>query len=120
MLNFLDDMNLKGRASLARTKLIELLSEANNTFGEDQKVIIEEYDGWTDKEKGQFKADNSEMNKVLNELANQEIKISFVSPFKNDFVKSIKEYNDSISGQSAEAYAELYKRLVVKNEEEEK
>ena len=116
-INFLDTINLKGRASLGRTKLKEKLSKQNESVTQDQVAIIDEFDGWTDKEKGQFSNANPEMNKAINELLLDYAEIDYKSPFKQDFIDALETYEEELSGKNADIYALLYETLI-ENEEE--
>lgn len=117
IINFIDNMNLKGRASLGRTKLKEKLSKQNESVTQDQVAIIDEFDGWTDKEKGQFTNENPEMNKAINELLLDYAEIDYKSPFKQDFIDALETYEEELSGKDADIYALLYETLI-DNEEE--
>lgn len=120
MVKFLDTMNLVGRKSLGRTKLKEKLTKQNEVLSNDQKEIIEEFNGWTNKDKGQFRTDNPLQNEAMEELALQEIEITYNSPFRKDFVKALEDYDGELSGADADAYAVLYETLVEENEENNK
>jgi hypothetical protein len=115
-IQFLDKLNLKGRGSLGRTKLKEKLSKKNEAVTQDQIAIIDEFDGWTDKEKGQFKNTDKELNEAINELLMQEVEVEYNSPFRKDFVKALEEYEEDLSGSDADVYALLFEELI----EEEK
>lgn len=116
-INFLDIINLKGRASLGRTKLKEKLSKQNESVTQDQVAIIDEFDGWADKDKGQFVNTNKEMNEAINELLNQEVEITYNSPFRKDFVAVLEKYDDDLSGAHADVYALLFEQLVEPSKE---
>ena len=115
-INFLNEMKLKGKASIGRTNLIQTLSEKSEELVRNQTVIIEEFDAWTDKEKGTFKQDNEELNSAMNDLLTQEVKVDFESPFKADLLESLEDYDEELSGQSALIYAKLYELLIKENE----
>ena len=110
--NFLNEMKLKGKASIGRTNLMQILSEKSEELVKNQTVIIDEFDGWTDKEKGTFKRDNEELNSAMNDLLTQEVKVDFESPFKADLLESLEDYDEELSGQSAVVYAKLYEFLI--------
>ena len=118
IIKFIDGINLKGRKSLGRTKLKEKLTEKNEVLIKDQTTIIDEFDGWTDREKGQFTTTNKEMNEAINELLTQEIEITYNSPFRKDFVDALENYDEDLSGNDADMYAVLYEQLVEENKEE--
>ena len=118
IIKFIDGINLKGRKSLGRTKLKEKLTNKNEALVKDQTAIIDEFDGWTDREKGQFTTTNKEMNEAINELLTQEIEITYNSPFRKDFVEALENYDEELSGNDADMYAVLYEQLVEENKEE--
>ena len=118
IIKFIDGINLKGRKSLGRTKLKEKLTDKNEVLIKDQTTIIDEFDGWTDREKGQFTTTNKEMNEAINELLTQEIEITYNSPFRKDFVEALENYDGDLSGNNADMYAVLYEQLVEENKEE--
>ena len=116
IIKFIDGINLKGRKSLGRTKLKEKLTNKNEALVKDQTAIIDEFDGWTDREKGQFTTTNKEMNEAINELLTQEIEITYNSPFGKDFVDALENYDEDLSGNDADMYAVLYEQLVEEKE----
>ena len=118
IIKFIDGINLKGRKSLGRTKLKEKLTDKNEVLIKDQTTIIDEFGGWTDREKGQFTTTNKEMNEAINELLTQEIEITYNSPFRKDFVEALENYDEDLSGNNADMYAVLYEQLVEENKEE--
>lgn len=111
-LNFLNEMKLKGKASIGRTNLIQALSEKSEELAKNQIVIIDEFDGWKDKDEGTFKQDDEELNSAMNDLLAQEVKIDFESPFKSNLLESLEDYDEELSGQSAGIYAKLYEFLI--------
>lgn len=111
LFEFINKLNLKGRASLGRTKLKGGLSKELDAISEDQAEAITEYDAWTDKEAGKYKTDNHELNKVVGELMNQETEVVYDSPFAEDFKKALEEYDEKLSGADADLYAMLYEKL---------
>ena len=118
IIKFIDGINLKGRKSLGRTKLKEKLTDKKEVLIKDQTTIIDEFDGWTDREKGQFTTTNKEMNEAINELLTQEIEIAYNSPFRKDFVEALENYDEDLSGNDADMYAVLYEQLVEENKGE--
>ena len=116
--NFLDGMKLKGRQSLGRTKLKEKLAEKNEEVTADQVEIIDEFEGWSDKEKGQFVNTNKEMNEAINTLLLQESEVEYNSPFKKDFAEVLENYDGDLSGTDADVYAVLYEKLIEEKENE--
>ena len=118
IIQFLDGLNLKGRESLGRTKLKEKLTSKNEEVSKDQIEIIDEFDGWADKEKGQFVNTNKEMNKAINALLLQESEVEYDSPFKKDFAEALENYDGDLSGTDADMYAVLYEQLIEEKENE--
>jgi len=110
-------MKLKGRQSLGRTKLKEKLAEKNELFAKDQRAIIEEYDAWLDKEQLQYKLPDEEARDTMKDLLNQEVEITYNSPFRKDFVKALEDYEGDLEGQHADAYALLYEKLIEEGED---
>ena len=117
VLEFLDTLNLSGLSSIGRTKLKEKLMEHNYELVKDQNTIIDEYEGWIDKEKGEFTTQNPELLSAINQLFNEEVEIAYDSPFKQDFVQALKEDKTKWSGVDADAYALLYEELIEATEE---
>ena len=118
IINFLNGMKLKGRQSLGRTKLKEKLAEKNEEVTADQVEIIDEFEGWSDKEKGQFVNTNKEMNEAINTLLLQESEVEYNSPFKKDFAEVLENYDGDLSGTDADVYAVLYEQLITEKENE--
>lgn len=114
--DFLHDMVLKGKASIGRSKLIDVFKKPLKEYSKDQITIIDEFEGWLDKEKGTYKNDNPELNEAMATLQNDDVEIKFKSPFKKDFIKSLENYDGELSGANAEVYANLYENLVEENE----
>ena len=115
-IEFLDEMKLKGKSSLGRTKLIEAFRTHLKEFGEDQINIIDEFDAWKNKEEGTYHNDVPNLNDAMATLQNDDVEIEFKSPFKKDFIKALENYNEELSGVNAEVYANLYENLIKENE----
>lgn len=113
LIDFLNIMQLKGKASLGRTKLKEVLVEKHALFSEDQMMIIDEYDGWKNKDEGTYDMDNLEMIDTMIELGKSKISFSYETPFSEDFIKEINDYNVEMTGVDADAYSILYSMLVL-------
>lgn len=116
IITFLDTIKVGGRKSLGRTKLKEKLTEQREQYSKDQVTIIDEFDGWTNKDEGYFTKENSEMNQALNDLLIEEFELTYNSPFKKDFIELLENYEEEIDGTNADAYAKLYEKLVEENE----
>ena len=115
LITFLDTIKVGGRKSLGRTKLKEKLTKQMEVYGNDQTAVIDEFDGWVDKEKGQFTTENKELNEALSDLALEEVEITYNTPFKKDFVELLENYEEELQGKNADAYAILYEKLVEEN-----
>ena len=116
LITFLDTIKVGGRKSLGRTKLKEKLTKQMEVYGNDQTAVIDEFDGWADKEKGQFTTENKELNEALSDLALEEVEITYNTPFKKDFVELLENYEEELDGANADAYAKLYEKLVEEND----
>ena len=116
IVKFLDTIKVGGRKSLGRTKLKEKLTKQMEVYGNDQTAVIDEFDGWADKEKGQFTTENKELNEALSDLALEEVEITYNTPFKKDFVELLENYEEELDGANADAYAKLYEKLVEEND----
>ena len=116
LITFLDTIKVGGRKSLGRTKLKEKLTKQMEVYGNDQTAVIDEFDGWVDKEKGQFTTENKELNEALSDLALEEVEITYNTPFKKDFVELLENYEEELQGKNADAYAILYEKIVEENE----
>src|SRR5699024_7664103 len=116
LITFLDTIKVGGRKSLGRTKLKEKLTKQMEVYGNDQTAVIDEFDGWADKEKGQFTTENKELNEALSDLALEEVEITYNTPFKKDFVELLENYEEELQGKNADAYAILYEKLVEEKE----
>ena len=116
LITFLDTIKVGGRKSLGRTKLKEKLTKQMEVYGNDQTAVIDEFDGWVDKEKGQFTTENKELNEALSDLALEEVEITYNTPFKKDFVELLENYEEELQGKNADAYAILYEKLVEEND----
>ena len=114
--DFLDDLKLPNKASLGRTKLKQSFTENLEEFGKDQVEIIDEFDAWKDKEKGTYHNDIDKLNEAMGILLNDKVEINFKSPFKQDLIIALENYNEELSGVNAEVYANLYENLTKENE----
>lgn len=127
-INFLDNMELVGRASLGRVKLRKTLMEKDEEVKDDQVNIIDEYDGWTDEDKVSYRIKDQDGMDAMSDLMLDESSMKFESPFKDDLVEALenyegqkvvkdgKEYVEKLSGVNAEIHAELYLKLTEENE----
>ena len=113
---FLSKMKLSNKASLGRTKLKQAFVKKLEEFGKDQVEIINEFDAWKDKEEGTYHNDIDKLNEAMGILLNDKVEINFKSPFKQDLIIALENYNEELSGVNAEVYANLYENLTKENE----
>lgn len=111
-LEFLDSMSLSGRASLGRSAIKKVLSEKQNEYAEDQTEIVDEFDAWTDRDNGTFDASDPELKQANIDLANKDVDVSVDSPFLDDFISALENYEEDLTGANADIYASLYEDLV--------
>lgn len=114
--NFLNEMKLPNKASLGRTKLKQVFVKKLEEFGKDQVDIVDEFDAWKDKEKGTYHNDIDKLNESMETLLNDEVEVDFKSPFKQDLITALEDYDEELSGTNAEVYANLYENLTKENE----
>ena len=114
--NFLNEMKLPNKASLGRTKLKQVFVKKLEEFGKDQVDIVDEFDAWKDKEKGIYHNDIDKLNEAMETLLNDEVEVDFKSPFKQDLITALEDYDEELSGTNAEVYANLYENLTKENE----
>src|SRR5699024_12686378 len=98
------------------TKLKQAFTEKVEKLGKDQLEIIDEFDAWKDKEKGTYHNDIDKLNEAMGILLNDKVEINFKSPFKQDLIIALENYNEELSGVNAEIYANLYEDLIKENE----
>ena len=110
-IEFLSEMSLSNKASLGRTKLKQAFVKKLEELNEDQVEIVNEFDAWEDKEKGTYSSDIDKLNEVMDILLNDEVGVSFNSPFKQDLIIALENYDEELSGINAEVYANLYEDL---------
>ena len=78
--------------------------------------IVDEFDAWKDKEKGTYHNDIDKLNEAMETLLNDEVEVDFKSPFKQDLIIALEDYDEELSGVNAEVYANLYENLIKENE----
>lgn len=115
---FLDKMDLSDnpKASLGRTKFKEVVQSAVKEMSTDQINLLDEYDAWSDKEKGTFNltSGSDEFKEAYVKFSEAKRTIEFESPFKDDFIEALQpdNYKGDLSGTNADVYAILYTELV--------
>src|SRR5699024_11572999 len=100
-----------------RTKLKQAFVKKLEEFGKDQVEIIDEFDAWKDKEKGTYHNDIDKLNEAMKILLNDEVEINFDSPFKQDLIAALENYDEELSGTNAEIFGRLYLALTEKENE---
>lgn len=126
MINFLGNLQLKNKYSLARTKLIKLLNAKYEEFISDIKELREPY--FEKDENGNLKVnddqkyiytdkvtdkDKHSLTEALDELDNEQITIDFTEYSKKlkDLYEALVSYDIPFSGQDAVAYENLVDQL---------
>lgn len=112
LIDFLNTIGLKGRASLGRTKLRDALITKHSEVSDDQMAIVEEYDAWKDQAKGTFEIVNDEMRVSLEDILNQDIVVEIHSPFLKDLAEALGEHPTEWSEEDAIYFAILYESVL--------
>lgn len=124
--NFLNELNLKNKASRGRTKLIKLLSAKNDEYNDDRKEVSDPYfkdgellkdaDGNVDKE------NEAKARKVLNEIEQETSIIDFTeySDKLKVLYESIIDYPNDFSDTDAVIYDLLMDQFELVFEDNEK
>ncbi|WP_419775187.1 DUF1617 family protein [Ignavigranum ruoffiae] len=113
--HFLEKMTLKGKPSISRAQLKRKVFNKIVEYQKMEQDLLEEYNVETN-DQGKFSLDNKEFSQALYELRTMEVEISIDEiPFMDTFIKSIIDYEGDLSGQDADAHAELYSMLVGDN-----
>ncbi|MGQ4573353.1 DUF1617 family protein [Leuconostoc pseudomesenteroides] len=121
----LEGLSLKGAVSRARTKLDQKVLDAFKEVGEEERSLIEEYDG-TILENGQVKFPLDEgtkisSKKVAYEKADKELfEESVIIPEHTEgqferLLNTLNDYDQELSGNNASAYDELLDALEALN-----
>lgn len=126
MINFLGELQLKNKYSLARTKLVKLLNAKLEEYIADEKELRKPF--FVKDESGQLKVDEDqkyiytketttedkqELVKALNDLNEEKCIIEFTEYSKKlkDLYEALLEYDLPFSGKQAVAYDELVEQL---------
>lgn len=112
LIDFLNMIGLKGRASLGRTKLRDSLIKKHSELSDDQMAIIEEYDAWKDRAKGSYEIVNDEMRVSLEDILNQDIVVEVHSPFLKDLSEALGEHSTEWSEEDAIYFAIIYENVL--------
>lgn len=123
MIQFLNEMKVKGKASLGRTKLKEKLAKKLEIFAKDEAAIVEEFGEYTDKNLSRFEWSDGQAKdgqEALEELGEQEVEVNlqdyakWVIPLK----EKILNFDEEISGVKADGWAILIENLEEDHEED--
>ena len=117
IIDFLSGMTLSGRASLGRSAFKKALVDKQNEYSEEQIEVVDEFEAWIDRDKGQFDDSNPELKQSNLDLGNKHVDITVDSPFLDDFITALESYDESLTGTDADVYAKLYGDLVKGGEE---
>lgn len=117
IIDFLSGMTLSGRASLGRSAFKKALADKQNEYSEEQIEVVDEFEAWVDRDKGQFDDSNPELKQSNLDLGNKHVDITVDSPFLDDFITALESYDEGLTGAHADVYAKLYEDLVKGDEE---
>lgn len=124
--NFLNELNLKNKASRGRTKLIKLLSAKNDEYNDDRKEVSDPYfkDGelLKDADGNVDKKNEAKARKVLNEIEQETSIIDFTeySDKLKVLYESIIDYPNDFSDTDAVIYDLLMDQFELVFEDNEK
>lgn len=112
IIDFLSGMTLSGRASLGRSAFKKTLVDKQNEYSEEQIEVVDEFEAWINRDKGQFDDSDPELKQSNLDLGNKDIDVTVDSPFLDDFITALENYDESLTGSDADVYAKLYEDLV--------
>lgn len=123
MIQFLNEMKVKGKASLGRTKLKEKLAKKLEIFAKDEAAIVEEFGEYTDKNLSRFEWNDGQAKdgqEALEELGEQEVEVNLLDYAKwaTPLKEKILNFDEEISGIKADGWAVLVENLEEDKEEE--
>nr|DAY50708.1 MAG TPA: Protein of unknown function (DUF1617) [Caudoviricetes sp.] len=111
--DFLNGLTMKGKLSIARSRMIQILDKKQKEFAEDRKAIVESYAEKDKDGKPKLKSDNTyelsvegnteaskEITKLLEEYA--VIEYGEHSSRLNDLEKYVTEFDEDVSGNVAQ------------------
>ncbi|MFE5430285.1 hypothetical protein [Peribacillus simplex] len=124
-INFLSDMNLKGKQSIHRTRFIKLLSEKLKQISEEEMELVKEFAGVDDDGKPIRTKEGNFAIKDAEEFLKQQ-KEYFQEYYvieggdAHGMLKTMKEiienYNQEVSGKDAEVFEHLFTAFENSNE----
>lgn len=123
MIQFLNDMKVKGKASLGRTKLKEKLAKKLEIFAKDEAAIVEEFGEYTDKNLSRFEWNDGQAKdgqEALEELGEQAVEVNLqdYTKWATPLKEKILNFDEEISGVKADGWAVLIENLEEDKEEE--
>lgn len=116
IIRFLDQLVVKGQASLGRSKLKEKLSTALDIYARDEALIVEEYAEYTDSNHTRFDWKDGCAGfgqEQLKELGNNEVEVSLAdySKWFAALKQKVLNYDEEISGVEADGWAILVEQF---------
>lgn len=112
---FLENLTMKGKQSIARSRMLQILEKKQKEFAEDRKSIVIAYAEKDDKGEAIVKEDgtyelstkgNAEASKEIADLLEEDAVIDYgeYSSRLNDLEKFIIEFDDEVSGNVAQGF----------------
>ncbi|MCD1023460.1 DUF1617 family protein [Enterococcus sp. SMC-9] len=112
---FLGNLTMKGKQSIARSRMLQILEKKQKEFAEDRKSIVIAYAEKDDKGEAIVKEDgtyelstkgNAEASKEIADLLEEDAVIDYgeYSSRLNDLEKFIIEFDDEVSGNVAQGF----------------
>ncbi|MFL2071154.1 DUF1617 family protein [Marinilactibacillus psychrotolerans] len=123
MIQFLNDMSVKGKASLGRTKLKDKLIKKQKEYGEDESAVAEEFGTFSDDQQTHIKWNDGQAKEgqdALQELGEKEVEVNLLDYAKwaTPLKEKILNFDEEISGFKADGWAILIENLEEDKEEE--
>lgn len=113
--NFLEGLTMKGKLSIARSRMIQILDKKQKEFNEDRKSIVESYAEKDEDGKPKLKPDstyelsaegNAEASKEITKLLEEYAIIDYgeYSSRLNDLENYVTEFDEDVSGNVAQGF----------------
>lgn len=123
MILFLNEMKVKGKASLGRTKLKEKLAKKLDVFAKDEAAIVEEFGEYTDKNHTRFEWGDGQAKdgqEAMEELGEKEVEVNLqdYAKWATPLKEKLLNYDEELSGTKADGWAVLVENLEEDKEEE--
>lgn len=115
--SFLNELNLKNKASRGRTKLIKLLAAKNEEYSEERREVLDPYfedEKLLEDDDGNIDKDNrAKAAKVADEIESELAVIEFTeySEKMKSLYSALSDYQNELSNQEAVAYDLLMEQL---------